>query len=51
MLAHPDHSEAAEAVVAAIERVLSSEDKIRSIPDIGGTGRTTALSTAIAAAL
>lgn len=51
MLDHLGHSEAAEAVVAAIERVLSSEDKIRLTPDIGGSGRTTDLGAAIAAAL
>lgn len=51
MLEHLGHSEAAEAVVAAIERVLSSEDKIRLTPDIGGSGRTTDLGAAIAAAL
>jgi tartrate dehydrogenase/decarboxylase/D-malate dehydrogenase len=51
MLEHLGHSEAAEAVVAAIERVLSSENKIRLTPDIGGSGRTTDLSAAIAAAL
>ncbi|MFG6075260.1 tartrate dehydrogenase [Erwinia sp. OPT-41] len=51
MLEHLGHSEAAEAVVAAIERVLSSENKIRLTPDIGGSGRTTDLGAAIAAAL
>jgi tartrate dehydrogenase/decarboxylase/D-malate dehydrogenase len=51
MLEHLGHSEAAEAVVAAIERVLSSEDKIRLTPDIGGTGKTADLGAAIAAAL
>ncbi|MCP1439672.1 tartrate dehydrogenase/decarboxylase/D-malate dehydrogenase [Erwinia persicina] len=51
MLEHLGHSEAAEAVVAAIERVLSSENKIRLTPDIGGTGKTADLGAAIAAAL
>ncbi|MEZ0583951.1 tartrate dehydrogenase [Erwinia sp. STN24] len=51
MLEHLGHSKAAEAVVAAIERVLSSEDKIRLTPDIGGTGKTADLGAAIAAAL
>ncbi|MEY8772096.1 tartrate dehydrogenase [Erwinia sp. ACCC 02193] len=51
MLEHLGHSEAAEAVVAAIERVLSSEDKIRLTSDIGGTGKTADLGAAIAAAL
>ncbi|MGK6327242.1 tartrate dehydrogenase [Erwinia sp. DT-104] len=51
MLEHLGHSESAEAVVAAIERVLSSEDKIRLTPDIGGTGKTADLGAAIAAAL
>ncbi|WP_312042019.1 tartrate dehydrogenase [Erwinia sp.] len=51
MLEHLGHDEAAEAVVAAIERVLSKEDKLQLTPDIGGTGKTSDVGNAIAMAL
>jgi len=52
MLDHLGQPEAAQAVVAAIEAVLTSPDRDRLItPDLGGTGTTTQLGAAIAAAL
>lgn len=51
MLEHLGHAEAAEAVVKAIEKVLaSSDDKSALTPDMGGTGNTQDLGSAIAAA-
>lgn len=51
MLEHLGHGEAAEAVMAAIERVLGRGDKSQLTPDAGGTGKTAATGDAIAAAL
>lgn len=51
MLEHLGHSEAAEAVLAAIEHVLGGGETDRLTPDIGGTGKTTATGDAITAAL
>ena len=51
MLEHLGHAEAAEAVVKAIEKVLAtSDDKSALTPDMGGTGNTQDLGSAIAAA-
>lgn len=51
MLEHLGHSDAAEAVVTAIEKVLASgNDKTALTPDMGGTGNTQDLGSAIAAA-
>ncbi len=52
MLEHLGHAEAAEAVVRAIEQVLASADKRAELtPDMGGSGNTQALGSAIAALL
>ena len=49
MLDHLGAPEAAAAIVAAIERVLASGENLT--PDMGGTGSTTSLGTAIAEAV
>jgi tartrate dehydrogenase/decarboxylase/D-malate dehydrogenase len=49
MLEHLGATEAAEAIVAAIERVLASGENLT--PDMGGTGSTTSLGAAIADAV
>lgn len=52
MLEHLGHPEAAEAVVKAIEQILAaSDDKAALTPDMGGSGNTQALGSAIAAVL
>jgi tartrate dehydrogenase/decarboxylase/D-malate dehydrogenase len=49
MLEHLGAQEAADAIVSAIARVLASGENLT--PDMGGTGTTTSLGTAIADAL
>ncbi|MEI2265571.1 tartrate dehydrogenase [Erwinia sp. CGal63] len=51
MLEHLGHSEAANAVLAAIEQVLGNGDKALLTPDMGGAGQTVDTGNAIAAAL
>jgi len=51
MLEHLGHRDAADAIVAAIERVLAGADARILTPDLKGLGDTTALGEAIAAAI
>jgi tartrate dehydrogenase/decarboxylase/D-malate dehydrogenase len=51
MLNHLGQISAGEAILSAIEKVLAGGDTVVLTPDMGGYGSTTALGTAIAAAI